>query len=37
MDIENSPSARVHPAWPAARDDYGLGERQQAGRGGMIV
>jgi hypothetical protein len=22
MDIENSPGARVHPGWPAARDDY---------------
>jgi len=23
MDIEISPGARVHPGWPAARDDYG--------------
>jgi hypothetical protein len=37
MDIENSPGARVHPAQPAARDDYGLAKRQRAARRDAII
>jgi len=37
MDIENSPGARVHPAEPAARDDYGHSGRQRAAGGGVII
>jgi hypothetical protein len=37
MDIENSPGARVHPAKPAARDDYGQAGRQRAAGDGVMI